>query len=488
MHIPGDRGIRKTYAIGDQPRDWPPTLFVIIFYGAIDLSRNSWLFACFCRYFNEAALCLDASHWELMKQGERKVPTINKFLVDKAVEHFKEKSKPLRVGLDAYVHSASFARDLTEAFEDAAKDIETDDEESANGDANDGESSAPIIAEIETLDGKPNMVDSIWEGRPPLPKNPFRVQPMEYAGMTVADKVSKIRNEMKEKKATLTVFSALDDVAYLFNLRCMGDVETCPVGIAYATISHDGVTLYCDDEKVKLTEVSEHLKSADVTVQPYDNIVGDIQSHLSSKKRNKVWLDTSRSNYALSRVVPKSSLIDAQNPVTPMKARKNPAEMEGMRRAHVVDGAAMAHFMAWLENAIRVEKRTVSEVEIDEVLTGFRAKQPGFKEVSFPTIAGVGPNGAIVHYQAAEGSNLLRHLDEKTPVLIDSGGQYEYGTTDVTRTWYFGDDAGDEFRGLYTRVLKGNIGVDTMVFPGESPLRSLGNGTVGRGAHSFLLS
>ena len=192
----------------------------------------------------------------------------------------------------------------------------------------------------------------------------------------------------------------------------------------------------------------------------------DVKAHLASDASNKVWIDNARSNYALSRVVPKASLVNAQNPVTPMKACKNPAEMEGMRRAHIVDGAAMAHFIAWLENTIVNEGRSVSEVEIDEVLTGFRAKQPGFNECSFPTIAGVGPNGAIVHYRAAEGSELLKFLDKTSPILIDSGGQYDYGTTDVTRTWHFGQ-ASDEFRDVYTRVLKGNIGVDTMVFPGE---------------------
>ena len=281
---------------------------------------------------------------------------------------------------------------------------------------------------------------------------------MEYAGATVANKVARIRSEMKEKKASLAVFSALDDVAYLFNVRCTGDVETCPVGIAYASISHDDVRLYCDDEKVNPEEVAEHLKEAGAIVRPYGDIVSDIKTHLDDDKKNKVWLDTSRSNYALSRVIPSKSLVDAQNPVTPMKATKNDAEMEGMRRAHVVDGAAMANFMAWLERAITVEKRTVSEVEVDEVLTGYRAKQPGFREVSFPTIAGVGPNGAIVHYRAAEGSELLKELDGNTPILIDSGGQYDYGTTDVTRTWYFGEDPGEEFRDMYTRVLKGNIG------------------------------
>ena len=394
-----------------------------------------------------------------MKQGQTDVPTINKFLSDLATTHYKEQSKPLVVGLDAYVHSASFAKDLTNVFDDATKDLDLDTEN--------GDSAMESIAVINTLDGKPNMVDSVWEERPALPLNPFRVHPMEYAGMTVTDKVTKIRSEMKEKKATMTVFSALDDIAYLFNVRCMGDIETCPVGIAYGTITNDGVTLYCDDEKVAPVEVAEHLKSAGVTVQPYGNIVPDIEAHLAASGKNKVWIDNSRSNYALSRVIPKSSLVDAQNPVTPMKACKNAAEMEGMRRAHIVDGAAMAHFIAWLENTIVVEGRSVSEVEIDEVLTGYRRQQPGYMENSFPTIAGVGSNGAIVHYCAAEGSELLQYLDRTKPILIDSGGQYEYGTTDVTRTWHFGENPSEEFVDMYTRVLKGNIGVDSMIFPGE---------------------
>ncbi len=439
------------------------------------------------RYFNEATLSLDANHWELMKQSQPKVPTITKFLTDIATTHYQSNKSALRVGMDAYVHSASFAKELNDAFATAGKDIAED------------ENDSPVVAVIDTLDGKPNIVDTIWDERPPLPKNPFRVhvscienafdlnstilvlisfslpsdddatchfQPMKYAGMSVEDKVAKIREGMTEKKATLAVFGALDDIAYLFNVRCMGDIETCPVGIAYATVSHDEVTLYCDEEKVKPDDVAAHLQSANVIVKPYDHVVQDVQSHLASNTRNKVWLDNSRSNYAVSRVIPEANLVDAQNAVTPMKACKNSAEMEGMRQAHIVDGAAMAQFMAWLEHAIIVEGRSVSEVEIDLVLTGYRAQQPGFKEVSFPTIAGVGANGAIVHYRAAEGSDLLKYLDRNQPILIDSGGQYEYGTTDVTRTWHLGE-ATDTFKEMYTRVLKGNIGVDTMIFPGS---------------------
>jgi len=204
-----------------------------------------------------------------------------------------------------------------------------------------------------------------------------------------------------------------------------------------------------------------------VVVRPYDDIISYMEQHLQQKK-SKVWIDKTRSNYALSRIIPEKSLIDAQNPITPMKACKNGAEMEGMRLAHVRDGVAMANSIAWLENAIVNEGKSVSEVEVDEVITGHRAEQPEFQEVSFPTIAGVGSNGAIIHYRAMEGSELLKYLTINEPILIDSGGQYSYGTTDVTRTWHFGE-ATEEFKETYTRVLKGNIGVDSMIFPENTP-------------------
>lgn len=402
------------------------------------------------RYWNEANMQLDSSCWTLMKQGQPKVPTIVKHLGELAAKHYEKEKSPLKVGIDPYVHPASFAKNLKESFEEAAK-TELDLDESV------------VIGELDT--SNPNLIDPIWgEARPEIPYSPFRVHPLEYAGVSVEGKVEKIRKEMETKKATLAVFSTLDDVAYLFNVRAMGDVDTCPVGIAYATVSKDEVTIYCDSRKLEASDVQEHLKN--VVVKPYDDIVKDIEAHCETAG-NKVWIDTSRANLALSVVIPKNALVDSQNAVTPMKASKNDAELEGMRQAHIVDGAAMAQFMAWLEDKIVVQGESVSEVEIDEVLTGFRAKQPGFMECSFPTIAGVGSNAAIIHYRAQPG-DLMKHLDASQPILIDSGGQYTYGTTDVTRTWHLGQ-ATDEFKDVYTRVLKGNIGVDSMVFPENTP-------------------
>eukprot|EP00560_Eucampia_antarctica_P008838 CAMPEP_0197827432 /NCGR_PEP_ID=MMETSP1437-20131217/4203_1 /TAXON_ID=49252 ORGANISM="Eucampia antarctica, Strain CCMP1452" /NCGR_SAMPLE_ID=MMETSP1437 /ASSEMBLY_ACC=CAM_ASM_001096 /LENGTH=674 /DNA_ID=CAMNT_0043428261 /DNA_START=448 /DNA_END=2472 /DNA_ORIENTATION=+ len=417
------------------------------------------------RYFNEASLQIDADHWELMKSGLPKVPSITKFLGDLAVKKYNQSKLPFRLGIDAYVHPASFAKELADRFE-AAKDHV---EQPTNDDDSSVEDSSFVVGEIDTLDNYPNLVDFVWaDDRPAVPKSPFRVHPIEYAGKSVADKIEIIRETMRNKKATFTVFSALDDIAYLFNMRATGDIATCPVGIAYATISNNEVFLYCDEAKVVSDDVQSHLKEAGVTVKLYDDIVPEMEAHMADTKNAKIWIEKARSNYALSRIIPVRKLIDAQNAVTPMKACKNEAEMEGMRRAHIVDGVAMAHFIAWLQNVIVNEGRSVSEVEIDEVLTGYRAKQPGFVEVSFPTIAGVGPNGAIIHYSAKKDSDLLKYLDITNPILIDSGGQYKYGTTDVTRTWHFGE-ATSEFIDAYTRVLKGNIGVDSMIYPEDTP-------------------
>ena len=412
------------------------------------------------RYWNEAGMQLDSSLWSLMRQGQPKVPTITKYLSEKAIKKLDKtaatngeeiEGKTLRVGIDPFVFPSSFADEFNEAMKKEAKE-ELNDENLVIG---------------ELVASHPNLIDPIWgDERPPIPYNPFRVHPFEFSGMAVESKVAKIREEMVNKKATMAVFCTLDDVAYLLNMRCKGDVSTCPVGLAYAVVTLDDVTLYCDSRKVESSDVQEHL--SEVRIKPYEDIVDDIKQHANDKDlNNKVWIDKSRSNLALVRVIPENVLCNCQNLITSMKACKNEHELKGMRKAHVVDGVAMANGIAWLEDKIVVQGKSVSEVEIDEVLTGFRAKQPGFLECSFPTIAGVGSNAAIIHYSAKPG-NLMKYLDTKEPVLIDSGGQYTYGTTDVTRTWHFGK-ATKEFKDVYTRVLKGNIGLDSLIFPENTP-------------------
>lgn len=171
--------------------------------------------------------------------------------------------------------------------------------------------------------------------------------------MTVSQKITKVREQMKAKKATLAIFSALDDIAYFLNLRAKGDIDTCPVGIAYLTVTqedivfNDDVVLFCDEAKLTCPNVRQQLEEADIQIQAYNQIVPAIEAHVQHAHNAKVWLDKSRANYALSRIIPESQLIDTQNAIVPMKACKNKAEMEGMKLAHVYDGVAMAHFIGW---------------------------------------------------------------------------------------------------------------------------------------------
>eukprot|EP00546_Thalassionema_frauenfeldii_P003423 CAMPEP_0178937622 /NCGR_PEP_ID=MMETSP0786-20121207/25873_1 /TAXON_ID=186022 /ORGANISM="Thalassionema frauenfeldii, Strain CCMP 1798" /LENGTH=646 /DNA_ID=CAMNT_0020616241 /DNA_START=159 /DNA_END=2099 /DNA_ORIENTATION=+ len=403
------------------------------------------------RYYNEANLQLDGDHWDLMKQGLPETPTISNYIADAAKEHYESYKKPFRIGMDPFVHAASFCKELEKAL-----DEKIDNEDDKCG-----------ILETSLTN---NLIDELWgESRPALPNAPFRVH--EHAGKTVAEKVKAVREQMAEKKATMAVFSALDDVAYLFNIRAQGDIDTCPVGMAYGVITNDQVMLLCDKEKV--ANIQEYLNEAGITVKPYDAVLDQIKEHLETTdentKRPKIWIDTTRSNYAIRSLIQEDKqLLDCQTAVTTMKACKNAVEMEGMKRAHVVDGAAMAHFISWLQEQISSGKK-VSEVEIDVVLRNYRSQQPGYIEDSFPTIAGVGSNGAIIHYRAKEDSDLMKYLDAESSILIDSGGQYTYGTTDVTRTWHFGEKISPEFKQYYTRVLKGNIAMDSMIFPTNTP-------------------
>jgi len=400
------------------------------------------------RYFNQANSQLDFDHWVLMKDRLKDTPTITKFLTDKAKEKYDGSKESFKVGIDPFVHSGDFVKELSESLDGLVEDVEED-------------------AEIgKVVSTESNLVDDIWgDAQPAIPATPFRVHPIEYAGQSVADKVKEVQEKMKEEKAGLCVFSALDDIAYLLNVRSK-DISCNPVGISYATIhADDGVMLYCNGDKLSDPEVVKHFEEAKVQIAPYNQISEDITKFASSSK-SKLWIDTKRTNYALTSLVPKKRIVDKINPIVYMKSIKNEKETEGMRHAHLVDGVAMANFISWLEEEL--QQRTVDELEIDVKLDACRAAQEGFIEPSFPTIAGVGPNGAIIHYRAHD-DDIMKKLDLTQPILIDSGGQYVYGTTDVTRTWFFGSDISTEFRTMYTSVLKCNILLDTTIFPENTP-------------------
>ncbi|MBR4129696.1 MAG: aminopeptidase P family protein [Bacteroidaceae bacterium] len=267
--------------------------------------------------------------------------------------------------------------------------------------------------------------ETLWTDRPPIPKNKVEIQPLEFSGESAESKIERVRQALREQKAEGILISQLDEIAWLLNMRG-SDVHCNPVFVSYVLLTLDEVTLFIDSEKLDET-AENYLKNIGVKVRPYKK--PDFE--------NKV-----------------------PNPIPAMKSVKNSAEIEGFKRAMLRDGIAMVKFLRWLESAINTGKET--EISIDRKLTALRAEQPLYRGLSFDTIAAYGPHGAIVHYEATPESDVL--LEPKGLLLLDSGAQYQDGTTDITRTIALGPLT-DEERQDYTLVLKGHIRLALSRFP-----------------------
>ena len=267
--------------------------------------------------------------------------------------------------------------------------------------------------------------ETLWTNRPPIPKNKVEIQPLEFAGESAGSKIERVRQALREQKAEGLVISQLDEIAWLLNLRG-SDVHCNPVFVSYVLLTQNNVTLFIDSEKLDET-VQNYLKSIGVKVLPYG------KPSFESK---------------------------ASNPIPAMKSIKNHAEIEGFRRAMIRDGVAMVKFLHWLKPAVEAGKET--EISIDKKLTALRAEQDLYRGLSFDTIAAYGQHGAIVHYEATPETDVV--LEPKGLLLLDSGAQYQDGTTDITRTIALGALT-DEERLDYTLVLKGHIRLALTKFP-----------------------
>ena len=295
----------------------------------------------------------------------------------------------------------------------------------------------------------------IWTDRPAIPVDKVMVQPLEYAGETAESKISRIRKEMAAKRVDALLVSTLDDIAWTLNMRGT-DVHCNPVFVAYLLIGHDDATLFVNPEKLT-AEVANYLDGIGVSVDRYESVVPNL-----SQYGPKVWMDAGTTNCSLAEA-PKVSPVFAASPIPAMKAVKNPVEIEGYRNAMTKDGVAMVKFLCWLDKAMSEEggdKQT--ELSTDKKLTAFRAEQPLFKGISFDTIAGYGPHGAIVHYEATEETDV--ELEQRGFLLLDSGAQYLDGTTDITRTISLGPLTEEEKK-VYTLVLKGHLRLQNLKFP-----------------------
>lgn len=374
------------------------------------------------RYFLQAEEQLADSGIELFRAGEKGVPSIEEHLA-------KVLSKGKRLGADPRVLSLARAASLEGAL-------------------------AKVGANLALVDR--NLVDAIWKDQPALPTGPVEVLPPSRTGEKTADKLRRLREKMKERGADAHVITTLDGIAWAFNIRG-NDVDYNPVVVSYGLITAKDATLFVAPGKVSQAATGKLGKS--VKVRPYDEIKAALAD--LAKKKKQVWIDRDGTNRWVVQQLKGCELITDASPITAMKACKNAVEIEGMRAAHVRDGVAMVRFMRWLGE--QVPKGTETELSAEAKLEGFRAEGKHYRGLSFHTIAGYRGHGAIIHYSADEDSNVK--LQPKGIFLLDSGGQYLDGTTDITRTVLLGGKATPEQRRVFTLVLKGHIALARAKFP-----------------------
>ncbi|MCM1124268.1 MAG: aminopeptidase P family protein [Eubacterium sp.] len=392
------------------------------------------------RYFIQAAAQLEGSPIALMRSGQPGVSKIAEYLCDK----LGEKSV---VGFDGRTVTEHFVRTLAQKTD--AKQI--------------------------TFSGGEDLVDRIWERRPPMSAEPVWELDVQYAGRSREEKLADVRGKMCEEKADALLITALDEIAWLLNLRG-NDVKYTPVFMAYMLVMQEKAVL-CVHERILSEAIREKLVQAGISIRPYEEI-GQILRSLPADSR--VWADSEAVNYNLYHSLPEGmEKIDKCSPVMLMKAVKTPQEMEHIRTAHVKDGVAVTKFIRWLKmsisdrerkNCLADEKRglaksfdkgTVTEMSAAQKLESFRSQMEGYLGASFEPIIAYGEHGAIVHYEPTKQSDV--EMSGGTFCLADTGGHYREGTTDITRTIALGTVTEEQKR-YYTIVLRGHLALGAARF------------------------
>ena len=316
---------------------------------------------------------------------------------------------------------------------------------------------------LKLVAGMINLIDAIRPDNPGLPLNPIKPLSLKFTGKSVLEKLENVREKMRKKKCSLLVLTALDEIAWLLNLRG-GDIEYNPVFFAYVIVYESSFTFFVDST-VFTSEVEEHLNGevseGSYEVKPYADIKEVLKSCVEGVE-GYIWLSENAS-IALTSLIPSKRLLLDLCPVAIMKAIKNPVEIQGMIKAHVKDAVALCAYFAWLEENVCSVK--VSEISGAKVLEKFRSMQDDYVGLSFKTISAVDEHAAIIHYTPGEDNDYT--ITSESIYLCDSGGQYLDGTTDVTRTLHFGTPT--EFqKECYTRVLKGQLKLAAAVFPSKN--------------------
>lgn len=381
------------------------------------------------RYFIQAAKELKDSGITLMKMGEPEVPTMTEYVDQKLQQGWT-------LCFDGRVLTSSKGSELEEIVRKHGGQLRFD------------------------LD----LCDAAWENRPALIHHPVFVLSEEYAGESVEEKLTRVREEMKKEEAGIHVLASLDDIAWLYNIRS-NDVECCPVVLAYTMVTKDRALLFAEEGFAagEDTSARERMEKAGVEIYPYDRfyeMLGSVAAQATKEeKASRVWIDESQVNFRVLKELKKicveedaqagTSLLNKENPTTLMKSIKNETELKHTRKAHIKDAVAVTKFMYWLKK--NIGSIPMDEVSVAEKIDGLRAQQEGFIELSFPTISAYGTNGAIIHYGAQK--ETCAALKPEGMLMIDSGGHYIDGTTDITRTFILGPVT-PEMKKHYTLVLR----------------------------------
>ena len=344
-------------------------------------------------------------------------------------------------------------------------------------------STCGLIADLRKVGGitvRTNFdpLEEIWKDRPSIPLKPVEIQPMEYAGEDISSKIVRIRKALRAQHADGMLVSALDDIAWTLNLRGT-DVHCVPVFVSYLLIASDKVSLFVDETKIS-SEVRAYLESNGVSIYKYNKV----EEGLKAYSEYNILLDGNETSYYLWKAVRCQEIVQASSPIPAMKAVKNEAEIAGYRRAMLKDGVALVKFLKWLLPAVEAGGET--EISIDKKLTALRAEQKLFRDISFDTIAGYQAHGAIVHYEATPETDIP--LKPEGLLLLDSGAQYQDGTTDITRTIALGPIT-EEMKHIYTLVLKAHIQLELAKFPdgaSGTQLDALGRECMWREGFNFL--
>lgn len=360
------------------------------------------------RYFFQATNELEGSGVRLMKMFVDDTPSVTEYLAENVPEGGK-------VAFDGRVLAVDEGKEFEEAL--SPKNI--------------------------MIDYSEDLIDQIWEDRPPLSDKPAFFLEEKYSGESSAHKLERVREVMKKNGATVHVIASLDDTGWLLNIRG-DDIDFFPLLLSYSIVRMDGVDLYVDDSKLN-DQIHEELAKVNVTIHPYNDIYEDIKKLDASET---CLIDPMKMNYALYKSIP-CKVVEAANPTILMKAMKNPVELENIKEAHIKDGIAITKFMYWVKT--RYDKEDITELSSADKLTSLRAAQEGYIRDSFEPLCAFADHAAMMHYSPSKETDVV--LKEGAMFLNDTGGGYYEGSTDITRTFILGS-IDQDMKKYFTAVVR----------------------------------